>query len=87
MIPNNFKGAIINQLFEAVQKNSDMTMGEIFHSFLRKSFLGKAMTEATDEEVYTALEKFTLTSDDDDAPYDEVGFDFFIQKLIIKDQE
>ena len=86
MIGNNFKGAIINQLFTAVERNPEMTMGEIFHSFLRKGFLGKNMLEATDEEVYTALEKFANT-DDSDTPYDDIGWDFYIQNLIIKDQK
>lgn len=80
----NYKGAIINQLFTAVERNPDMTMGEIFHSFLRKSFLGKATVEATDEEIYTAVEAFSHQSDEDE-PYDEVGFDFFVQKLIVKE--
>lgn len=87
MMYNSYKGAIINQLFEAAQKNPTMTMGELFHSFLRKGFLGKNMLEATDEEVFTALERFTNMNDSEDEPYDDIGWDFHIQKLIIKDRD
>lgn len=53
------RGSVINMLFSAAEQNPEMTMGEIFHTFLRKSALnGKHFVEATDDELYNSLEKF-----------------------------
>lgn len=78
-------GSIVNQLFAAIQKNPEMTMGEIFHSFLNKKILGKNFVEASNNEIYTAIEKFNQ-EDTTDEPYDEQGFNFWVeQALIVKE--
>ena len=40
-----------------VDENPDWTLGQIIHSFTRKSVLGKCLMDSTDEEIYTAIEK------------------------------
>jgi hypothetical protein len=54
----NYKPSIVTELFTICGNNPELTMGQIFHSFLRPKFLNeKHLTEATDEEIYIALEK------------------------------
>lgn len=53
-----YRGSILLELDTLVVNNPQLTMGEIFDSFLRPVFLGgNNMREATDEQIFTALEK------------------------------
>jgi hypothetical protein len=55
----NYTGAILQKLEEAVEKNPNMTIGEVLFQFLHKPQLkGKHYFYATNEEIYTSLEKF-----------------------------
>ena len=61
----NYKPLIKIKLEELMDEASDLSFGEILHSFLRKSMLDEKpeekvtawLTEIKDEEIYTALEK------------------------------
>jgi len=53
-----YKGSILLELDSLVEKNPNLSMGEIFYSFLRPVFLnGKHLLDVTDEEIFVALEK------------------------------
>lgn len=61
----NYKSTAMQELSEMVVKYPDYTLGEIFYSFLRPKHLnGKHLVEASDEEIYTSLER-ALTSEED----------------------
>lgn len=80
----NYRGSIINKLYTAAEKKPNLSVAEIFYSFLNKKSLGKHFLEATDEELFTALENFIETEDEDE-PFDEQGFEFWTaQKFKIK---
>jgi len=82
----NYKGSIVNQVFAAIEKKPNLTIGELLYSFLNKKRLGKNFVEATDEEIYTSLENFLYEQEDEDEPYDEVSFEFWVaQKEIVKE--
>lgn len=80
----NYKGSITAKLFTAIEKHPEMSMSEIFQSFLGKKALGKHFFEASDQEIYTALEKLCEEVDDKDEPFDEAGWSFWVQKVIVK---
>jgi len=45
------------ELDKLVEENEDLSMGQIFYSFLRPCFLnGKHLLDATDEEIFTSIE-------------------------------
>ena len=61
----NYKSTAMQELSEMVVKYPDYTLGQIFYSFLRPKHLnGKHLVEASDEEIYTSLER-ALTSEED----------------------
>lgn len=53
----NYKASIVHEMYNLIEEYPDWTMGQILHSFTRKSVLGKSLFETTDEELYTAIEK------------------------------
>jgi len=55
----NYKGAILQKLDEAVEKNPNMSFGEVLFQFLHKPQLkGKHYFYATNEEIYTSIEEY-----------------------------
>ena len=53
-----YKGAIMNEIYDMISKYPKYSMGEILHSFTRKPMLeGNRLVEATDEQIYNAIEK------------------------------
>ena len=55
----NYKGAILQKIDEAIEKNPNLSVGEVLFQFLHKpQLLGKHYFYATDQEIYTSLEKF-----------------------------
>lgn len=53
----NYKGAILNEIRSMMTNYPDMSFGQILHSFTRRSVLGTNLYEATDKQVYNAIEK------------------------------
>ena len=55
----NYKGAILQKIDEAIEKNPNLSVGEVLFQFLHKPQLsGKHYFYATDQEIYTSVEKF-----------------------------
>lgn len=79
----NYKGSIVNQLYAAIEKNPEKTIGEILYGFLNKQTLGKHFFEAEDKEIFTSLEKYINETEEEDEPFDDNGWNFFMQKLIV----
>ena len=79
----NIKGSFLTLLNIAMSKHPNMTVGEILYSITNKKSLGKNMVEASDDELYTALEHFVKTYDPDDEPMDENMFIFWVDQRII----
>lgn len=76
----NYKGSIISKLFAAVEKNPEMTMGEILYSFLHKENLkGQHFFYATDIEIYNSIEEFTKIGIDKEEPLPTNEFEFWIE--------
>jgi hypothetical protein len=82
----NYKGNFINQLYKAIEDNSDLTIGEVLFSFLREPALGKHYFYSTDEDIYNSLIKLNKSlKEDKDTPLDTQAFSFWIeQQTIIK---
>ena len=83
----NYLGSFLIQLEEAFEKNPDMQIGEVLFSAFHKSNMNnKHFFYATDEEMYTALERFNkFGQDEEDEPLTEQAFSFWVeQKNIIK---
>jgi hypothetical protein len=77
----NYKSSIIAELFNLCEKNLELTMGEILYSFLRPKYLnGKRLLEASDEEIYIALEKANGTDLEIDSVLTEEEFNEWINK-------
>lgn len=80
----NYKGNFINQLYKAIEKNPDLTLGELLFSFLREPRIRKHYFYATDEEVYNSLEKLNKEpKDTEDEPMDVQAFDFWVEQMTI----
>lgn len=80
----NYKGNFINQLYKTIEKNPDLTLGEILFSFLREQRLKKHYFYATDEEIYNSLEKLNKEPEDkEDEPMDIQAFDFWVEQITI----
>jgi len=80
----NYKGNFINQLYKAIEKNPDLTLGELLFSFLREQRLRKHYFYATDEEIYNSLEKLNKEpKDTEDEPMDIQAFDFWVEQITI----
>lgn len=76
----NYKGSILSKLFAAVEKNPDMTMGEILYSFLHKNNLkGQHFFYASDVEIYNALEEFTKIGVEIEEPLPTAEFLFWVE--------
>lgn len=81
----NYTGGFILKLEEALEKNPDMTIGEvIFSAFHRTNMNGKHYFYADDREMYTALENFCKFTSEEDEKLTDQEFDFWIQKHIVK---
>jgi len=81
---NNCKGSIVDKLYDAIEKNPDMTVGEILHSIqveLKKRFI-----HSTDSEIYTAFETFVNLEEEADEPMEEQEFFFWVEQVSIVKQ-
>lgn len=69
----NYVGSFLLKLEEALVNNADMSIGEVlFSSFRKENMNGGHFFYATNEEIYTALEKFCkFTSEEDEVMYEE----------------
>lgn len=78
----NYKGSFLNKLLLAVDRNPEMTMGEILYSFLHKSNLkGKHFFYCTDIELYNSLENFTKIGVETEEPVSTNEFEFWIENV------
>jgi hypothetical protein len=77
----NIKGSILTMLFTALENNPSMSVGEVLYSVTnKKSLKGKRLIEASDNEIYTAVEAFVKFNDEADEPYDDNAFIFWVDK-------
>ena len=53
----NYKGAIMNELYDMMELYPTYSFGQILQSFTRKSVLGKSLYDAEDRDIYNAIEK------------------------------
>lgn len=85
----NYKGNFYSQLLKAFENNREKTIGEILHCFLHRNKLGgKELFYATDEEIYSSIERFNKEKKETevDEPLEERAFIFWVeQQMIIKD--
>ena len=51
------KGAIMLEIYELMEQYPEYTFGQILQTFTRKSVLGTSLYEASDRQIYTAIEK------------------------------
>lgn len=53
----NYKNLITLEQDKLIEENQDLTMGQIYYTFLRPCFLnGKHLLDATDEEIFNSIE-------------------------------
>lgn len=53
----NYKGAIMTEIYDMIEKYPNYTMGQIFMSFLRPSMVqNQSLYEVTDKQIYGAIE-------------------------------
>ena len=52
-----YKGAIMNELYEMMEEFPSYSFGQILQTFSRRSILGKDLYSAEDREIYNAIEK------------------------------
>lgn len=84
----NYKGNFINQLYKSIERNSELTLGEILFSFLREQRLEKHYFKATDQEIYNSLEKFNKEPDEDeDVPLQDREFAEWVGKTLLNMEE
>lgn len=84
----NYKGNFINQLYKAIEKNPELTLGEILFSFMREQRLEKHYFHATDQEIYNSLERFNKEPNDgDDTPLQEREFAEWVGKTLLNMEE
>jgi len=77
----NYKGNFMNQLYKFIEKNPELTLGETLYSILRGRFGKDHFIYASDEELYTALENLNKQPVEEDEPFDEQGFVFWVEQL------
>lgn len=77
----NYKGSIMTLLFKTLEANEEMTFGEVLYSFLgQKGLGGKHFVNPSDQEIYTALERFFKKDKDSDDICSEEEFENWINK-------
>lgn len=75
----NYTGSFLIKFEEALSKNSGMSIGEIiFAAFRKENMDGKHPFYATDEQMYTALEKFNKLEIDEDEEFSEEDFNMWV---------
>lgn len=80
----NYKGNFINQLYKAIEKNPDLTLGELLFSFLREQRLKKHYFYTTDEEIYNSLEKLNKEFIEGDSLLNDKDFAFWAGKNLYR---
>lgn len=68
----NYKGVFIQKLEETIEKNYELSLGEVLFQFLHKPQIGgKHYFYATDEEIHSSLERFCKNGVEQDNEIEE----------------
>lgn len=78
---SNYRGSIVSLIFKALEAYPEMSVGEVLYTILNRKALKKNVVEATDEDIYTAIEKILAAKEESDEPMTEEEFKGWISKL------